>query len=78
MDKLGLGLIELDKKTAQPYDQQFWEQFDIIMQLSEEEMRQELPNFIADSSNKAKFDALLSGRANASIGHETTKKFSVQ
>ncbi len=39
MDKMGLGLIELDRLTPMPYEQQFWEQFDVVMNLSENEMR---------------------------------------
>jgi hypothetical protein len=51
MEKLGLGLVELDRLTSMPYEQQFWEQFDIIMNLSEEEMRRDLPYFVTDPSN---------------------------
>jgi len=51
MEKLGLGLIELDRLTAMPYEQQFWEQFDVVMNLSEEEMRNDLPLFVTDPSN---------------------------
>jgi hypothetical protein len=54
-----------------PYEQQFWEQFDIIMGLSEDEMRQELPNFITDPSNQAKVDALLADKTG-----ETNQKLS--
>jgi hypothetical protein len=46
-----------------PYEQQFWEQFDIVMGLSEDEMRQELPNFITDPSNQAKVEALLADKS---------------
>lgn len=35
MAKLGLDNIEIDRKTAQPYEEQFWEQYDVIMELSE-------------------------------------------
>ena len=51
MEKLGLGAIEFNRHTAMPYEQQFWEQFDIVMNLSEEEMRKDLPYFVTDPSN---------------------------
>jgi hypothetical protein len=35
MEKLGLDHITIDRKTAQPYEEQFWEQFDTYMELSE-------------------------------------------
>lgn len=30
MEKLGLDAIEIDRKSAQPYEEQFWEQYDVI------------------------------------------------
>lgn len=30
MEKLGLDHIEIDKKSAQPYEEQFWDQYDVI------------------------------------------------
>lgn len=71
MEKLGLSNVEFSRETAMPYEQQFWEQFDIIMGLSEDEMRQELPNFITDPSNQAKVDALLADKSG-----ETNQKLS--
>lgn len=74
MEKLGLDHIEIDRKSAQPYEEQFWEQYDVIQDLSEEEMRKELPVFITDPSNQAKVEALLAGRPNASIPAEHTQR----
>ena len=74
MEKIGLHRIEIDKKTAQPYEEQFWDQYDIYMELNEEDMVKELPAFIIDPSNKAKVEALLSGRQNAAIEPEATHK----
>jgi len=36
--------------------------FDIIMELSEDEMMKELPVFATDPSNRAKIEALLKSR----------------
>ena len=73
LDTLGLGRIEFDTKTAMPYEQQFWEQYDILMELNEEDMMRELPTFITDPSNKAKVEALLAGRKREAIGQEETR-----
>lgn len=62
MEALGLDHIIVDKKTSMPYEQQFWEQFDIIMELNEEELKRELPMFVADPTNRAKYEAILNGR----------------
>ena len=74
MAKLGLDNIEIDRKTAQPYEEQFWDQYDVIMELTEQEMMNELPAFVTDPSNKAKVEALLAGRRQAAIGHDTSRK----
>ena len=73
MEKLGLDHIEIDKKSAQPYEEQFWEQFDYLQNLTEEEMKKELPYFITDPTNQAKVEALLSGRK-TTIGHDETQR----
>ena len=62
MEALGLSRFEVDTKTAQPYDEQFWDQFDVIFELSEEGLQRELPAFVTDPSNKAKVEALIAGR----------------
>lgn len=62
METLGLGCIEFNPHTAQPVEEQFWEQFDGVYQLTEQEMRKELNNFITDPNNQAKVEALLAGR----------------
>ena len=75
MEKLGLSDIEFNKHTSMPYEQQFWEQFDIIMQLSEEEMMRELPLFVTDPANKSKIEAILEGRRKE-FDQESTKAIS--
>lgn len=65
MEAMGLGSIEFDAYTARPVEEQFWEQFDGVYELTEKEMRQELDHFITDPSNRAKVEALLAGQAAA-------------
>jgi hypothetical protein len=62
MEKLCLNHIQIDNKTAQPYEEQFWDQFDMIMELSEEGMLKELPAMITDPANKARVEALIAGK----------------
>ena len=45
-----------------PWAEQWWEQFDAIMELSEEEMVTEVPFFVTDPRNRAQVDALIEGR----------------
>jgi len=73
LKKLGLNDFHLSKTTAMPYEEQFWEQFDQVFGLSEEEMFQELPKFITDPTNQAKVQALLDNRIQEVVGQETTK-----
>lgn len=44
------------------------------MELSEEEMHQELPAIVTDPSNRAKVEALLAGRRQAALEGETSQK----
>lgn len=74
MEKLGLDHINIDRKSAQPYEEQFWEQFDLIQNLNEEEMRQELPYFVTDLSNKAKVEALLAQEKDLHLANEQSQK----
>jgi hypothetical protein len=62
MEALGLSKVEIDTKTAQPYEEQFWDQFDVIFELSEDGLQRELPAFVTDPSNKAKVEALIANR----------------
>lgn len=61
MNALGIGSIEFDQTTAKPVEEQFWAQFDVVFQLSENDMRKKLPYFVTDPNNRAKVEALLSG-----------------
>jgi hypothetical protein len=70
MEKLGLDHIQIDRKSAQPYEEQFWEQLDVVFNLSEKGLREELPYFVTDPSNKAKVEALLAGRFNEALDRQ--------
>lgn len=74
MSKLGLDKIEFDRKSAEPYEEQFWNQYDVYMELSEEEMHQELPAIIVDPSNRAKVEAVLAGRRQQVFETEQSQK----
>lgn len=73
MEALGLSRVEIDRKTAQPYEEQFWDQYDVIFELSEDGLARELPAFVTDPANKAKVEALIAGRKGSSLGQETTQ-----
>jgi hypothetical protein len=73
MEALGLSRVEIDRKTAQPYEEQFWDQFDVIFELSEEGLARELPAFVTDPANKAKVEALIAGRKGSALGQETSQ-----
>jgi hypothetical protein len=72
LEALSLNRIEIDRKSAQPYDEQFWDQYDVIMELSEDGLARELPAFVTDPANKAKVDALIAGRK--ALGQESTER----
>jgi hypothetical protein len=76
LKKLGLDGIEINTKSAEPREQQFWEQFDVIFELSEDELVRELPTFITDPTNRSKVEALLAGRKREAVGHEESKQIS--
>jgi hypothetical protein len=58
-----------------PIEEQFWQQFDVVNDLSEASMRKELPNFISDPSNQAKVQAMLgSSDAASALPDETTRQ----
>jgi hypothetical protein len=74
MEALGLNRVEIDRKSAQSYEEQFWEQYDVLMELSEEGLNRELPVFVTDPSNQAKVEALIAGRKGAAIAQESTQR----
>ena len=72
MEALGLNRVEVCRKTAQPYEEQFWEQYDVIFELSEAGLARELPAFVTNPANKAKVEALIAGRKFAALEQETS------
>lgn len=72
LDRLGLGRINIDTTSANPYEHQFWEQFDVLFELNEQEMHKELPAIVTDPNNRAKVEALLQGRKREVMGSEET------
>ena len=74
MENLGLSRIEIDRKSAEPYEEQFWEQFDVVMELTEAGLARELPSFVTDPANQAKVEALISGRRGSAIDSESTQR----
>ena len=72
---LGLGQVAITHTTAMPVEEQFWQQFDVINDLTESSMRKELPNFISDPSNQAKVQAMLgSSDAASALPAEETRQ----
>lgn len=59
LDTLGLGSVAFTQTTSMPAEEQFWQQFDGTFELTEADMRKELPLFINDPSNLAKVEALI-------------------
>ena len=74
MEALGLNKIEINQKSAQSYEEQFWDQFDVVQELTEEGLARELPVFITDPSNRAKVEALIAGRKAQVFEQEATHK----
>jgi hypothetical protein len=72
MEALGLARVDIDRKSAEPYEEQFWTQYDVIMELSEEGLARELPVIVTDPANKAKVEALIAGRKAGHVSHEST------
>jgi hypothetical protein len=62
MEKLVLDHIDIDRHSAMPYELQFWAQYDILQELTEEELRKDLPILVTDPNNRAKVEALLEDR----------------
>lgn len=68
---VGMNVIPLSNLTAEPYETQFWNNFDGQFNLTEIQMREDLPYFITDPSNRLKVEAIMDGRADALEAEET-------
>lgn len=63
LDTMGLKDVTFDRHTTtMPIEEQFWQQFDGVFQLTEKEMKKDLPLFISDSSNLSQVEALLEAK----------------
>ncbi len=74
MEAMGMHLIEFNPGTSMPVEEQFWQSYDIIMQLTEEQMLQQLPHIVVDRNDHDKVEALLEGREREVIAHEETRR----
>lgn len=70
MTAIGMNKVGLSKLTAEDFESQFWGNFDSLFELKELDMKEELPNFITDSSSQMQAQAYLDG------AEETTKQLS--
>mgnify|MGYP001316060774 FL=1 len=71
LNVVGMNTIPLTNLTAEPYETQFWNNFDGQFNLTEIQMREDLPYFITDPSNRLKVEAIMDGRADALEAEET-------
>lgn len=74
MSAIGMTSIPLSQLTAEPLEHQFWTNFDGQYQLNEISMREELPMFITDPTNRMKVEAIMAGRQDAHLEAEETKQ----
>ena len=74
MTAIGMTEIPLSNLTAEPYEVQFWSNFDGQFNLTEIQMREELPYFITDPTNRMKVEAIMEGRSNAHLETEETQQ----
>lgn len=74
MSALGMNEVELDSTTAEPYESQFWSNLDGVFNLSDASLKEEIPYFITDTSNRMKVEAIMEGRNQEAI--EETQQLS--
>ncbi len=70
---LGLDNVKFDRTTAQPHEEQFWDQFDNIFDLKEKDMLKHLELFVTDPKDQAKLQAFEEGKYSFT-DEETTKQ----
>jgi len=56
---MGFDAVEFNNKTTQPLEDQFWDQFDGLYDLTEDGLRENIPLLITDPNNRAAVDALV-------------------
>ena len=48
MEKLGLEGVTINFNSTQAHEEQFWDQYDYLMELSEKDLRKQLPYIVTD------------------------------
>ena len=75
MTAIGMNEIAMDVNTAEEYETQFWRNFDGVYNLNEASLREEIPYFVTDTSNRMKVEAIMEGRAQEAVeGSEETQQ----
>jgi len=74
MEAIGMNDVELTATTAENYEDQFWSNFDGVYNLTEETLREEIPYFVTDTSNRMKVEAIMEGRAQETLETEDTQQ----
>jgi hypothetical protein len=59
MSAMGFDAVEFNTKTTRPLEEQFWEQFDGLYELTEASLKEDMPVLITDPTNKAAIEALM-------------------
>jgi hypothetical protein len=65
---LEMDQIQWNANSAEPCEEQFWNQFDATFDLTEADMRKNLPAFIVDETNRAQVQAILDAQEQQQIG----------
>lgn len=79
MGAIGLNDIAQDKLTAEDFETQFWRNFDGVYNLNEASLREEIPYFVTDTSNRMKVEAIMEGRAQEAVeGTEETQQLAAE
>ena len=63
----------MTNKTSEDYESQFWSNLDVTFNLTEIGLKEELPYFVTDPSNRMKVEAIIQGKSDAYLDVEQTK-----
>lgn len=64
MEAMGFDTMEFNHLSAEPLEEQFWNQFDGMYDLTELQMKEDLHLIVTDPSNRTKVEALLAHHDN--------------
>lgn len=59
MTAIGMNQIKINLKSAEPYCQQFWHNFDGLFNLTHKGLKQAMPQLVSGSHDRAKVEALF-------------------